>query len=77
LKSLFQQTAAPPPVWAYVKGTVQGIALAPLHKLAPKAALADPRLHQPFALLDALRGNRICGRRLAGEEITKRLTLNA
>jgi hypothetical protein len=42
-------------VWAYPEGNVRGIALEPLHSVAPVAALRDPELYERFALTDALR----------------------
>ncbi len=44
-----------PPVWPHPQGMVRGIAVEPLHKAVPGAALADPSLHERLALVDALR----------------------
>ena len=44
-----------PPVWPHPQGAVRGIAVEPLHKAVPGAALADPALHERLALVDALR----------------------
>lgn len=57
LKGELAEPAGLPPVWPYSKGTVRGLALEPLHSMAPQAALADPELWQRLALVDALRSN--------------------
>lgn len=53
------------PVWAHPQGKAKGPSLSPLCRNAPDAALADPRLHQLLALLDALRTGRARERDLA------------
>ncbi|WP_263356935.1 hypothetical protein [Acidicapsa ligni] len=73
LKSHFLDSGEPPPVWPYAEGTVRGIALIPLHKQVPKAALQDPELYEMLALLDAIRGDRVRERKLAVEKLTSRL----
>lgn len=55
LREVFAADGSPPPVWPHSQGAVRGIAVAPLHKAVPDAALADPRLHERLALVDALR----------------------
>ena len=57
LKEELSEPAGLPPVWPYSKGTVRGLALEPLHSMAPQAALADPELWQRLSLVDALRSN--------------------
>jgi len=57
LKAELAEPAGLPPVWPYSKGTVRGLALEPLHAMAPQAALADPELWQRLVLVDALRSN--------------------
>jgi hypothetical protein len=47
-----------PPVWPYPEGKSRGIALEPLYRGAPKAALRDPVIYEYLALLDALRAGR-------------------
>ena len=64
---------APIPVWPYGKGEKRGIAVAPLYKLLPIAALADPVLYEQLALIDAIRDGRARERRLAEEELIKSL----
>ena len=60
-------------VWPTPEGTVQGHALAPLYRSAPKAAAKDPRLYELLALVDALRAGRARERKLARDEIERRL----
>jgi hypothetical protein len=73
LKSRFLEDTDPPAVWPYVEGKVRGIALTPLYKGAPKAALRDPKFYSALALCDAIRSGRTRERNLAiellGEEI--------
>ena len=47
-----------PAVWPWRDGETRGIALEPLYKTAPAAALRDPVLYQSLALLDAIRDGR-------------------
>jgi len=61
-----------PPVWPYARGKVRGIALEPLHPVAPEAAARDPRLAELLALLDAIRIGNARERGLAGEELGRR-----
>jgi hypothetical protein len=62
-----------PPVWPYPEGGSRGIALEPLYKGAPKAALRDPAMYEYLALVDALRAGRARERKLAEELILARL----
>lgn len=55
LNELIAPSADPPPVWPHAKGSVRGLALAPLYPSVPEAALNDARLYAALALLDALR----------------------
>ncbi len=73
LKSAFQNSAEPPPVWPYVKGKVRGYAFAPLYKHAATAALQDLKLYELLALADALRDGRVRERKLALKELSKRI----
>lgn len=57
LKEELAEPGGLPPVWPYSKGTVRGLELEPLHPMVPEAALADPKLWQLLALVDALRSN--------------------
>jgi DNA-binding Lrp family transcriptional regulator len=62
-----------PPVWPDPEGTVRGFAVEPLYTSVPKASRADSRLYELLALVDALRVGRTRERKLAEEELKKRL----
>ncbi len=64
-----------PPVWPYADGKVRGYSFAPLHKNVPQAALEDERLYELLALVDALRSGRARERKLASQELTRRLEM--
>ena len=55
LNTVIAPSADPPPVWPHAKGSVRGLALAPLYPSMPEAALKDAPLYAALALLDALR----------------------
>ena len=55
LNSVIAPSTDPPPVWPHAKGSVRGMALAPLYPSVPQAALNDERLYAALALVDALR----------------------
>jgi hypothetical protein len=55
LSTQLAATGAPPYVWPHPRGSVRGVALAPLYSSAPDAALRDPALAEWLALVDALR----------------------
>lgn len=61
------------PVWPDPEGSTRGFAVTPLHKGAPKAAKRDPELYELLALVDALRIGRARERKLAQDELTRRL----
>jgi len=63
-----------PPVWPDPAGTARGEGLAPLYKSAPRAALRDARLYEWLALVDAVRAGRARERKLAIQEIERRLS---
>jgi hypothetical protein len=63
----------PPPVWPLSTGQVRGLSFSPLHKNVPRAALADTRLYELLALVDALRGGGARERVLAASELSKRI----
>jgi hypothetical protein len=50
-----------------------GHVIEPLYRTAPQAAAADPSLHELLALVDALRVGRARERKLAAEELGRRL----
>ena len=60
-------------VWPDPEGEVRGIALTPIYPSAPSAAKRDSELHELLALTDALRAGRARERKLAEEELTKKL----
>ena len=62
-----------PPVWPHAEGTARGEGLAPLYKSVPRVALRDARLYEWLALVDAVRAGRARERRLATQEIERRL----
>jgi hypothetical protein len=66
-----------PPVWPFPDGKVRGYSFVPLHKNVPKAALADERLYELLALVDALRNGQARERKLASQELTRRLEMSA
>lgn len=61
------------PVWPDPEGITRGYAVTPLHKEATKAAKRDPELYKLLALVDALRIGRARERKLAQDELTRRL----
>jgi DNA-binding Lrp family transcriptional regulator len=62
-----------PPVWPWRDGETRGIALEPLYKTVPKAALCDHLLYEFLALVDAIRDGRARERKIAERELLKRL----
>lgn len=72
LKAAFGESALPP-VWPHPEGSARGEGLAPLYKSAPDAALRDARLYEWLALVDAVRGGRARERKMASDEIERRL----
>jgi hypothetical protein len=73
LNKLIAPGAEPIPVWPYPEGNKKGIALTPLYKTVPEAALRDPYLYQLLALVDALRDGRIRERVISEQELIKLL----
>jgi hypothetical protein len=67
------QSHEPPPVWPYPQGSVRGLELSPLHRTVTKVALADPKLYELLALVDAIREGRVRERELAVKELTRRI----
>ena len=60
-------------VWPFAEGNVRGQAIEPLHPNVPKACLKDPTLYELLALTDALRIGKARERKIAIEELNKRL----
>lgn len=73
LSHLISPGSEPIPVWPCAEGKSRGIALTPLYKSVPAAALRDPKLYEQLALVDALRDGRARERKLAQMELAKRL----
>ncbi len=73
LEAHFAKSAELPPVWPDPEGTVRGVEFAPLYKLAPQAARADPTLYELLVLVDAIRGGRAREHNLAIKVLGKRL----
>jgi hypothetical protein len=73
LDAHFAKSTELPPVWPDPEGTARGVAFAPLYKLAPQAARADPALYELLVLVDAIRGGRAREHNLAIKELGKRL----
>lgn len=73
LKSRLLEDGGPPVVWRFSEGTVRGIAITPLYKAAPRAALHDSSLYAVLALADAIRGGRTRERNLAIELLKKEI----
>ena len=62
-----------PPVWPDPEGTVRGQSVKPLYPSVVFAAQRDPELYDLLALVDALRLGRTRERKLAEQELEKRL----
>jgi hypothetical protein len=62
-----------PPVWPAAEGQLRGVALEPLYKSVPAAALRDSTLYELLALVDAVRDGRARERKLAEHELMQRL----
>ena len=73
LSNMIVQGDEPIPVWPYEEGKQRGIAFAPLYKTAPIAALHDRRFYEHLIIADALRDGRIRERKIAQNELHRRL----
>jgi hypothetical protein len=73
LRDMIAPGSEPVPVWPYEDGKHRGIAFAPLYKTAPIAALRDPSFYEYLVLADALRDSRVRERKLAENELHRRL----
>jgi hypothetical protein len=60
-----------PPVWPLLDGKIQGLAVEPLYRFVPQAALADARLYGLLALVDAIRLGRARERAFAEKELAR------
>jgi hypothetical protein len=73
LSGRLAETAELPPVWPHPTGDTRGIALEPLHPIAPEAALRDVALWERLALVDALRAGDARARSLAERLLLERM----
>ncbi len=73
LRARIPPSTDPIPVWPHPDGKDRGVALPPLHKSAPVAALRDHQFYEYLALADALRDGRARERKYAEEELRQRL----
>jgi hypothetical protein len=71
--SLQKMFAEPPLVWPHPEGEVRGESIEPLYPSAVDAARRDSRLYECLALVDALRVGRAREKKLAIDQLTKRL----
>src|SRR5258707_7437559 len=58
LKRLIAAGDEPIPVWPHPEGKRRGVALVPLYKTVPIAAMRDPSVYEKLALADARRAGR-------------------
>lgn len=63
----------PAPVWPHEQGKLRGISFEPLYRAAPVAALKDQSFYEYLVLADVLRDGRVRERKIAGEELRRRL----
>jgi hypothetical protein len=73
LRGILAQGNEPIPVWPYEEGKQRGITFEPLYRTAPIAALRDPSFYEYLVLADALRDGRIRERKIAENELHRRL----
>jgi len=73
LKSEVSMSNDLPPVWPWHEGNTRGVALEPLYKSVPQAALHDSNLYQFLALVDAIRDGRARERKIAERDLVRRL----
>ena len=71
-KTIVQEDALPP-VWPDPQGETLGISFSPLYKSVPQAAARDRKLYELLTIVDAFREGRVRERRIAVEELHRRL----
>ena len=64
-------------VWPYEDGNVRGIAVSPIFRSVPEAALKDEKLHELLAIVESLRMGRVRERQIAEKELKKILNLES
>ena len=77
LNKEFVESSEQPYVWPDPEGEVRGVSFSPLHKSAPRAARKDHAFYELLALVDAILGGRARERKLAIDELGKRLSAYA
>ncbi len=60
-------------VWPFGEGAIRGESIQPLHPKVPQACIKDPVFYEYMALCDALRVGRAREKKLAMEQLRKRL----
>ncbi len=60
-------------VWPHPKGETQGFEVKPIHKVVAEVAMHRPKLHELLSLVDCLRIGRVRERRMAENELKKRI----
>lgn len=73
LNAVIAASSDPPPVWPDKKGTVRGVALAPLYPTVPEAARRDGKLYELLALFDAVRSVQARERDIAQRHLAERI----
>ena len=75
LKSQIAMSNDLPPVWPWAEGDTRGVGLEPLYRKVPEAALRDSELYELLALVDAIRDGRARERRIAEQNLVRRLRM--
>lgn len=73
LRALVADDGEPLPVWPDPRGEVRGQAVEPLAEGVADLSRTDPELHEWFALIDGIRIGRARERKLAAEELSRRI----
>jgi hypothetical protein len=73
LRELIVQPDELPPVWPLADGPVRGVAISPLYRTVPAAAIRDSTLYENLALFDALRAGAAREREIAQQMLLERL----
>lgn len=61
------------PVWPHPDGDTQGMAFLPIYKSVPDSCMIDSVLYEYLVITDALRGGKARERKIAEDELKKRL----
>jgi hypothetical protein len=76
LKSQIAMSNELPPVWPWPEGDTRGVGLKPLYRRVPEAALRDAELYELLVLVDAIREGRARERRIAEQNLVRRLRMS-